>query len=44
MYGPYPIITIKGYSYQVKLPLYMHMHDVFHADRLQKAATKALLG
>ena len=44
MYGPYPIIAMKGHSYQVKLPLYMHMHDVFHADRLRKAATESLPG
>ena len=43
MYGPYPIIAMKGHSYQVKLPQYMHMHDVFHADRLRKA-TEPLLG
>jgi len=44
MYGPYLIIAMKGHSYQVKLPPYMHMHDVFHADRLRKAATDALPG
>ena len=44
MYGPYPIIAMKGHSYQVKLPLYMHMHNVFHADRLRKAATESLPG
>ena len=35
---------MKGHSYQVKLPLYMHMHDVFYADRLRKAATESLPG
>ena len=44
MYGPYPIIAMKGHSYQIQLPPYMHMHDVFHADRLRKAATETLPG
>jgi transposase InsO family protein len=44
MYGPYPIIGMKGHSYQLKLPPYMRMNDVFHADRLRRASTDALPG
>ena len=35
-YGPYLIVGMKGHSYQVQLPLYMKMWNVFHADRLRK--------
>ncbi|KAF2187655.1 hypothetical protein K469DRAFT_704585 [Zopfia rhizophila CBS 207.26] len=44
MYGPYPIIDIKGHSYHLKLPPHMRMLDVFHADHLQKASTRPLPG
>lgn len=35
--GPYKIEKMKGHSYELKLPDYMKMHNVFHADRLRKA-------
>ena len=44
MYGSYPIVRMRGHSYQLKLPAYMRMHDVFHADRLRKASTHPLPG
>lgn len=43
LYGPYPIESMRGHSYMVKLPDYMKIHNVFHADRLRKA-TDALPG
>jgi predicted aspartyl protease len=38
LYGPYPIKELRGHSYQLELPASMKIHDVFHADRLRKAA------
>jgi len=35
--GPYQIIAMKGHSYELRLPNYMKMSNVFHADRLRKA-------
>ena len=42
--GPYKISAMKGHSYVVDLPDYMKMSNVFHADRLRKAATNPLPG
>ena len=44
MYGPYPIIAKEGHSYRLKLPNYMKIYDVLHADRLRKSPDNPLLG
>lgn len=42
--GPYRILDMKGHSYVIDLPPYMRMSNVFHADRLRKAAENPLPG
>ena len=42
--GPYKIIAMKGHSYIIDLPKHMKMSNVFHADRLRKAANDPLPG
>ncbi len=38
LYGPYPIVATRGFSYQLQLPSYMKLHNVFSPDRLRKAS------
>jgi hypothetical protein len=42
--GPYRILDMKGHSYVIDLPPHMRMSNVFHADRLRKAAENPLPG
>jgi hypothetical protein len=42
--GPYPIVAKIGHSWKVELPTRFKMHDVFHSDRLRKAATESMPG
>jgi hypothetical protein len=42
--GPYKIVAMRGYSYELDLPEYMKMHPVFSADRLRKAPDNPLPG
>ena len=42
--GPYQITGMKGYSYVLDLPKHMKMSNVFHADRLRKAADDPMPG
>ena len=42
MIGPYKVKKLVGSSYRLELPYIMKIHDVFHPNLLQKAATDPL--
>ena len=42
--GPYKVLEKVGHSFRLQLPDYMHVHDVFSADKLRRAANNPLPG
>jgi hypothetical protein len=42
--GPYPIIGMKGSSYEIELPQGSSAHNVFHADKLRPIPTETFPG